>query len=147
MSQPQTLPLLSFFSDLADPRVERTRHHKLLDIVGLTVCAVIAGADDWVHVERFGEAKVDWLKTFLDLPNGIPSHDTIGRVFASLDSEKFAQGFPGWVAGFSGKLGPKHVAIDGKVKGAKGGVGTRRLTAAWDTTFLERVLQVEPPPN
>ena len=114
MSQPQTLPLLSFFSDLADPRVERTRHHKLLDIVGLTVCAVIAGADDWVHVERFGKAKADWLKTFLDLPNGIPSHDTIGRVFASLDSEKFAQGFSGWVAGVSGKLGLKHVAIDGK---------------------------------
>ena len=114
MSQPQTLPLLSFFSDLADPRVARTRHHKLLDIVGLTVCAVIAGADDWVHVERFGKAKADCLKTFLDLPNGIPSHDTIGRVFASLDSEKFAQGFSGWVAGFSGKLGLKHVAIDGK---------------------------------
>jgi predicted transposase YbfD/YdcC len=114
MSQPQTLPLLSSFSDLADPRVERTRHHKLLDIVGLTVCAVIAGADDWVHVEYFGKAKIDWLKTFLDLPNGIPSHDTIGRVFASLDSEKFAEGFSGWVAGFSGKLGLKHVAFDGK---------------------------------
>ena len=114
MSQPQTLPLLSFFSDLPDPRVERTRRHKLLDIIGLTVCAVIAGADDWVHVQRFGEAKIDWLKTFLDLPNGIPSHDTIGRVFASLDSEKFALGFSAWVAGFTEKLGLKHVAIDGK---------------------------------
>jgi predicted transposase YbfD/YdcC len=114
MSQPQTLPLLSFFSDLADPRVERTRHHNLLDIIGLTVCAVIAGADDWVHVERFGEAKIDWLKTFLDLPNGIPSHDTIGRVFASLDSERFASSFSNWVAGFGEKLGVKHVAIDGK---------------------------------
>jgi hypothetical protein len=72
MSQPQTLPLLSFFTDLTDPRVENTRRHKLLDIIGLTVCAVIAGADDWVHVEYFGKAKIDWLKTFLDLPNGIP---------------------------------------------------------------------------
>jgi predicted transposase YbfD/YdcC len=114
MSQPQTLPLLSFFTDLTDPRVENTRRHKLLDIIGLTVCAVIAGADDWVHVEYFGKAKIDWLKTFLDLPNGIPSHDTIGRVFASLDAEKFARGFSGWVAGFSEKLGLKHIAIDGK---------------------------------
>src|ERR1019366_8936762 len=114
MSQPQTLPLLSFFTDLTDPRVENTRRHKLLDIIGLTVCAVIAGADDWVHVEYFGKAKIDWLKTFLDLPNGIPSHDTIGRVFASLDSEKFAASFSSWVAGFSEKLGLNHVAIDGK---------------------------------
>src|SRR5665811_242100 len=105
MSQPQTLPLLSFFSDLADPRVERTRHHKLLDIVGLTVCAVIAGADDWVHVEHFGKAKIEWLSTFLELPNGIPSHDTSGRVFASLDSEQFASNFSSWVAGFGEKLG------------------------------------------
>ena len=114
MSQPQVLPLLSSFSGLADPRVERTRRHKLLDIIGLTVCAVIAGADDWVHVERFGEAKADWLRTFLELPNGIPSHDTIGRVFASLDAERFAAGFAEWVGGFAGGLGLGHVAIDGK---------------------------------
>jgi predicted transposase YbfD/YdcC len=114
MSQPQTLPLLSSFAVLPDPRVERTRRHKLLDIIGLTVCAVIAGADDWVHVEKFGYAKIDWLRKFLELSNGIPSHDTIGRVFASLDSQKFAAGFSSWVAGFSGKLGLGHVAIDGK---------------------------------
>jgi predicted transposase YbfD/YdcC len=114
MSRPQALPLLSSFSGLTDPRVERTRRHKLLDIIGLTVCAVIAGADDWVHVEHFGNAKVDWLKTFLDLPNGVPSHDTIGRVFAALDPEEFAACFSSWVAGFTEKLGVKHVAIDGK---------------------------------
>ncbi len=114
MSQSQTLPLLSSFADLADPRVENTRRHELLDIIGLTVCAVIAGADDWVHVEYFGKAKADWLETFLALPNGIPSHDTIGRVFASLDSEQFAARFSAWVAGFSERLGLKHVAIDGK---------------------------------
>ncbi len=114
MSQPQALPLLSSFSGLTDPRVERTRRHKLLDIIGLTVCAVIAGADDWVHVEKFGHAKIDWLETFLELPNGVPSHDTIGRVFASLDPDEFAEGFSDWVGGFAGKLGLGHVAIDGK---------------------------------
>ena len=66
------------------------------------------------HVEKFGYAEIDWLRKFLDLPNGIPSHDTIGRVLASLDSEKFAEGSSGWVADFSGKWGPGHVAIDGK---------------------------------
>jgi predicted transposase YbfD/YdcC len=114
MPQSQALPLLASFATLSDPRVERTRHHQLLDIVGLTVCAVIAGAEDWVHVERFGHAKIGWLRTFLELPNGVPSHDTIGRVFAALDAERFAQGFADWVAGFAGGLGLKHVAIDGK---------------------------------
>jgi hypothetical protein len=120
MSQAQVLPLVSSFSDLTDPRVERTRRHKFLDIIGLTVCAVIAGADDWVHVARFGEAKVDWLKTFLELPKGIPSHDTIGRVFASLDPDEFDEDFSAWVAGFSGKLGLGRVAIDHEDGGGRG---------------------------
>ena len=108
------LPLLHHFSDLADPRVDRTKRHKLLDVIGLTVCALIGGADDFVHIEAFGKAKFDWLKRFLDLPNGIPSHDTLGRVLARIDPDRFADSFADWVAAFAGPLGVGHVAIDGK---------------------------------
>ena len=72
------------FATLSDPRVNRTKKHKLLDIIIIAICAVICGADGWVAVEAFGHAKHDWLATFLQLPYGIPSHDTFGRVFGVL---------------------------------------------------------------
>ena len=75
------------FAPLKDPRVERTKQHQLLDMIVIAVCAVICGAASWVAIEQFGNAKLPWLRTFLDLPNGIPSHDTFGRVFAALDPE------------------------------------------------------------
>ena len=77
------------FTSLEDPRIERSRLHLLLDIVVIAICAVICGADSWVDVENFGKAKRKWLQTFLELPNGIASHDTFGRVFARLDPEQF----------------------------------------------------------
>src|SRR5215211_5308802 len=77
------------FAELDDPRVERGRRHELLDIVTIALCAVICGAESWVEVETFGRAKEAWLRTFLALPNGIPSHDTFGRVFAALDPAQF----------------------------------------------------------
>ena len=77
------------FADLQDPRVERTRRHKLLDIIVLAICGVICGADDWVSIQEFGEAKLYWFKRFLELPNGIKSHDTFGRVFSQLDPDQF----------------------------------------------------------
>src|SRR5690606_26427194 len=79
--------LLGHFDDLQDPRVERTRLHRLDDILAIAILAVICGADGWVDMEQFGRAKHDWLKTFLHLPNGIPSHDTFGRVFTTLDPD------------------------------------------------------------
>ena len=83
--------ITKYFNLLKDPRVERTKRHSLLDIIVIAICAAICGADDWVSVERFGNAKLNWLQTFLDLPNGIPSHDTFGRVFAQLDLEQIGR--------------------------------------------------------
>ena len=84
------------FANVEDPRIERTKLHLLEDILALTICAVICGADTFVGIEQFGRAKHDWLKRFLKLPNGIPSHDTIGDVLARIDPQAFEQGFLDW---------------------------------------------------
>jgi predicted transposase YbfD/YdcC len=111
-------PLVSFqtyFAELEDPRVERTRRHELLDIIVIAICAVICGADDWVEVEAWGNAKLDWLRQQgLALPNGIPSHDTFGDVFGRLPPEQFETSFLGWVQAVMGATGGKVVAMDGK---------------------------------
>ena len=88
--------LVKHFGHLTDPRIERTKEHKLVDIVIIAICAIIASADGWVAVETFGHAKKKWLRTFLELPNGIPSHDTFGRVFGLLDPAEFEQAFSQW---------------------------------------------------
>ena len=102
------------FDDLEDPRIDRTRLHELLDIIAITICGVVCGADSWVEIEDFGRAKESWLKTFLRLPNGIPSHDTFGRVFSLLSPEKFAECFMSWVSTISELTKGQVVAIDGK---------------------------------
>ena len=89
MDEPVGGSLREHFATLPDPRVERTRRHELLDIITIAICAVICGADSWVDVELFGRSKETWLRTFLALPGGIPSHDTFGRVFAALDPRQF----------------------------------------------------------
>jgi predicted transposase YbfD/YdcC len=110
----QDLSLAHHFAHLTDPRVERTRLHELLDIVAIAICAVIAGADSWDHIEQFAKAKHAWLKTFLALPNGIPSHDTIARTFARLDPDEFQRGFVGWINALREATDREVVAIDGK---------------------------------
>lgn len=100
-------------ADLPDPRVDRAKRHGLLDIVTVAVCAVLCEADSRVDVERFGRAKEAWLRTFLELPNGIPSHDTCGRVFAALDPAVFEAAFLAWVRALAAAP-PGAVAIDGK---------------------------------
>lgn len=106
--------LAHHFAELTDPRIDRTRLHDLLDIVAIAICAVVAGADSWDDIEDFGKAKHDWLKTFLDLPNGIPSHDTFRRVFERLDPGEFQKGFLGWIEALHEATERQVVAIDGK---------------------------------
>ncbi len=131
-------PLHTFqaaFADLEDPRMDRTKEHCLLDIVAIALCAVICGADSWVAVEEFGKAKQTWLRTFLALPNGIPSHDTFGRVFAALDAEQFQQGFLRWVRAVWPARAGEVIAVDGKtLRGshARGlGKDAIHLVSAW----------------
>ncbi len=99
---------------LEDPRVERTKRHKLLDIVTIAIGGTIGGADSWVDIELFGNAKEEWFKTFLELPNGIPSHDTFGDVLARLDPDQFQHGFMEWVQAIAQVTQGEVVAIDGK---------------------------------
>jgi len=101
------------FSNLDDPR-ESNKRHLLFDIVVIAICAAICGADSWVDVELFGKSKCQWLKQFLKLPHGIPSHDTFGRVFALLDAEQFQACFVEWVSAISDVFQGQVVAVDGK---------------------------------
>jgi len=114
MSKSGLEQLLDCFSDLEDPRVVGRTDHHLLDILVLAICAILCGADDWEAVELWGKAKIDWLKGYIELENGIPSHDTIGRVFAALDSKRFQECFTRWVSTICGSLAGQVIAIDGK---------------------------------
>ncbi len=89
MDSTLTATLIERFSKLKDPRDNRSKRHTLIDVVVIAICAVVCGADSWVDVELFGKSKRDWLARLLELPNGIPSHDTFGRVFARLDPVQF----------------------------------------------------------
>ncbi len=109
-----TVSLTEHFGSLVDPRIDRTKRHNLMDIVTIALCGVIAGADSWVDVEAFGRRKSDWLRKMLNLPNGIPSHDTFGRVFAKLDAQQFERCFTEWVLAVREVLQGDVVAIDGK---------------------------------
>jgi len=105
--------LETIFAQVEDPRVERTKLHRLRDIIILAICGVICGAEGWVEIEEFGKAKEAWFTELLDLPNGIPSHDTFGRVFACIDPKQFEASFFQWVQGIS-KTVKGVIAIDGK---------------------------------
>ena len=106
--------LVECFSEVVDPRDPRWVFHELTDILALAVLAVIAGAEGWEDIEEFGKQKRDWLKKFLRLPNGVPSHDTISRVFRQIKPQAFQEGFTRWIESLHKDLGLKLVAIDGK---------------------------------
>src|SRR5271154_1576928 len=119
---------------LTDPRIERTRRHKLFDLLVVALCGTIAGADSWADVERFGNERLDWLRTFLRLENGVPSHDTFGRVFSLLDPAKLAACIVQWLNDVGCELG-KHIGIDGKtLRGSfdtAAGQNPLHLVSAW----------------
>jgi len=125
------------FGEIEDPRIDRTKLHKLVDILVIAICAVIAGADSWEDVEDFGQAREDWLKTFLELPNGIPSHDTFNRLFSRLNPERFQTCFINWIAAVSEVMDAQVIAIDGKVlrRSHDRGIGKAAIdmVSAWAT--------------
>lgn len=124
-----------YFEELEDPRTSINRKYPLISIIALSICAVISGANDWVGVELYGKSKIEWLEKFLDLPNGIPSHDTLGRVFRALDPEQFQSCFVKWVGGIAELEEHEIIAIDGKQlrrshnKGI--GQGAIHMVSAW----------------
>lgn len=123
------------FGTVKDPRVKHLCQHKLLDIIGIALLAVIAGAEGWDNIEIYGQGKVEWLKTFLELPNGIPSADTLARVISRLDPEALEAGFQNWVRQLTESLKGELIAIDGKtVCGSydrEEGIKALQLVSAW----------------
>ena len=124
--------LLCHFEALPDPRAGNAVH-RLHDLVVLAVCAVICGADGWVEVELFARSKFVWFKTFLDLPGGVPSHDTFNRVFARLDPDAFDAHFTAWAAALAGGSGGKLIAVDGKSI-------RRSFGRAWDKSGMAHLV-------
>lgn len=128
--------LLDHFADLPDPRIDRTKKHRLDEILMIGLTAVLCGASSFEHIAEFGEAYEGFFRRFLTLKNGIPSHDTIYRVFCALDRKVFAECFGRWAADWAETLGLKQVAIDGKsLRGAKSNTfsGCVHLVSAWAT--------------
>ena len=126
--------LFSTFAELTDPRVKRTRRHELFDVLVVALCGTIAGADSWADIERFGDQRLVWLRTFLRLKNGIPSHDTFGRVFSRLDPARLVACVQQWLDDVGREIG-KHIAIDGKtLRGSfdkAAGRSPLHLVSAW----------------
>lgn len=123
------------FSKVTDPRLDRTKEHKLIDMIAIAICAVICGAEGWTDIENFGNSKLSWLKTFLELPNGIASHDTFGRVFSMLDAQQFQLAFYEWVWAVNDIIQGQIINIDGKqLRGSKDKVLGKRaiyMVSAW----------------
>jgi predicted transposase YbfD/YdcC len=123
------------FADLPEPRVHENKiRHKLLDIVAITVCAVMSGVDEWWFVADYGRVKEPWLRQFLELPSGIPSHDTFSRVFSLIDPEAFTACFVSWVQSMATTTEGRIVPIDGKtLRASNGGDGPLHLVSAFCT--------------
>jgi predicted transposase YbfD/YdcC len=123
------------FADLEDPRLDRTKRHKLGDLAFIAVCAVLCGANGFVAMETFAREKRAWLEQYLELPGGIPSHDTFGRLFAALDPGQFLDCFLSWVEAVGQVTGRRLVGIDGKAARASldsaSGKGALHIVSAW----------------
>ena len=139
--------LTTQFAQLPDPRVERTKRHPLLSIITIALCAVIAGADSWDSIAAFGELRARWFASFLEIPHGIPSHDTFNRVFAALDPDAFRAAFAAWMQAITGVLPAQVIALDGKtVRGSHDrarGKSAIHLVSAWATANQLVLAQVK----
>ena len=125
---------LKYFAELRDPRVERNREHLLEEILLIAVAAILSGAESWNDIADYGRDKLEWLKTFLQLPGGIPSHDTFNRVFSALDPEEMERGFAAWVSSITKLTAGEVVAIDGKTLCGTRETGKKQLVhlvSAW----------------
>ena len=142
--RPAELSILHHFRKLKDPRRVHRRLHLLNDIVVIAICATIAGAQDWQEIVTFGHKRLDWLKRFLKLPHGIPSHDTFERVFDLINPQVFQACFRSWVEVLRDVLSIKHVAIDGKTlrSSGTGGLKALHLVSAWATEQQLSLAQV-----
>ena len=127
--------LLDYFAELPDPRIARSRRHSLRDIIPIALCAALCGADSWVHVELFGKSEREGFATFLELPNGIPAHDTFGSVFSRLAPERFRDCFVAWTQAIAQLRPGAVVAVDGKTARRShdrpAGKGAWRRVSAW----------------
>ncbi len=122
--------IIAYFAELEDPRDTRNRKHPLINIITIAILGVIGGADTWVDIERYGQSKREWIATFLDLSNGIPSHDTFGRVFRWLDSTAFQAQFVAWTQQVCSLSKGAGVALDGK-KLRRSQDGTHERAGIW----------------
>jgi predicted transposase YbfD/YdcC len=131
----QSLEIKQHFRSLKDPRRRHRRRHLLLDIVVIAVCAVTGGADNWEEIAAFGRRHESWFRRYLSLPNGIPSHDTFGRVFSRLDPQVFQRCLRDWLLAFGDVLKCQHISIDGKTLCGSArktsGLGPLHLVSAW----------------
>jgi predicted transposase YbfD/YdcC len=131
----KSLTIKHYFRTLRDPRRRHGRLHRLLDIITIAICGVLCGADNWQEIATFGRCRQPWLKRFLALPNGTPSHDTFERVFDRLDPQMFQACFRSWITALCVHLEIPHVAIDGKTlrHSANAGLGPLHVVSAWAT--------------
>ena len=133
MTAPQSL--IEHFSKLEDPRVERNKKHELMDVIVLCVCAVVSGAEGWSDIEEFGRAKLDWLRRYVPLANGVPVDDTIARVISALSVSGFQDCFTSWMEDVVDFSGGEIIAVDGKTHRRshdhRNGVKALHMVSAW----------------
>jgi len=126
---------ISHFSSIPEPRIERCRKHALLDILFLSISAILCGADGWEEIEDFGRSKLDWLRRYFPYKEGIPKHDTIARVLSRLDTEALQKSFISWVNSASKLTDGEVIAIDGKTVRRSFQKGNRKsaihMVSAW----------------
>ena len=138
MTEEHRPTLIEHLEQISDPRIERTKRHKLIDVLVIAVCATICGAEAWTEMEEFGQAKEAWFRRFLELPNGIPSHDTFRRLFMLLKPTEFQRSFLSWVKEMAAVVKAELINIDGKqLRGSRSAQDKRngkeglRMVSAW----------------